>query len=242
MKKFLLILSAFAYLQAKAQKSRTDSLQTMPGLLFAKGNILNCSLLGYRKSYMFRFLFSGGKKPVTATLSHEVADDEYFGNIERKAFNSDWYRSPGVASYLQNWVFDIAPSPDVFRFGAWVKGVNPTGATDQFYVHLPGGKFMIVKGLDTLNYRHWKLFMEQTPMQYDSVQVEQDEIAVNYGHSGEQDVFDPKYLVKVKVYSFLNSTEQIAIAQWGDLFFPFSYTYRKKGLPQYRLSSIQVGF
>jgi len=244
MKKLILLLLIFAAIQsAYAQKTAVDSLQAMPEKLFAKGNILNCSLLGYHKAYLYRFLFSGPKKPVRAALRHEMTSDgESPWIIADEAFNKEWYDSKDVASYLQDWVFDTVPSRDAFSFGAWAEGVNPDGATDMTYVHLPGGRFTICKGMDTSAYRHWKITIGTKTVTYDSVWVNQRQLAVNDDPAVKEKREFPKKKISLSVYNFSNQTEIMGIARWGDLFFPFYYGYRKKGVRQFSLSSIQVGF
>ncbi len=243
MKKLCPLLLVFAVLHAKAQKPVIDSLQAMPQKLFEKSSILNCTIAGYRNAYMYRFMFSGSAKPIKALLRHEMGDrDGYTVKVENDAFNKSWYRSKDVASYLQNWIFEIVPSRDTFKLGSWMEGINPNGESDRMYVMLPGGRFTITKGLDTVDYRHWKLFMETKTMQYDSTSVDRQSLPVNTDPSVKEDTYDAKYEIKLTVYGFWNKTNYVRIAKWGDLFFPFEYGLRKKSEPQFRLSSIQMGF
>jgi hypothetical protein len=183
MKKLIPLLLVFAAMQAFAQKSRLDSLQAMPEVLFAKKGVLNCIVLGYQKAYVYRFMFSGDKKPVKAQLRHEMGErDEYTIKLANEAFKKSWYRSKDVATYLQSWAFEIVPSHDTFKLSTWVQGINPNGATDMMYMQLPGGHFPIVKGLDTAGYKHWKLFMGTTPIACDSTSVRQETLPVSFDH------------------------------------------------------------
>jgi len=91
--------------------------------------------------------------------------------VANEAFNKEWYRSPDVATYLQDWKFEITPSHDAFNFGSWAEGINPNGATDMMYTHLPGGHFFIAKGMDTAAHRRWKLSIGQKAITYDSTWV-----------------------------------------------------------------------
>ena len=243
MKKLIPLLLVFATVQSFAQKTSTDSLQAMPERLFNKGNILNCTLLGYRKAYVYRFLFNGAKKPIKASLKHEMTNGgEDPVLIADKAFNNEWYYSKDVTSYLQEWVFEIVPSHDTFKFATWQQGVNPSGATDQMFVHLPGGVFNLTKGLDTTAYKHWKLFMAMNPINYDSTWVSHRTLPVNADPSVKDEMYEAKNRLKLTVYNFASQTEEMGIAQWGDLFFPFYYRDRKKNEPQFSLSSVQLGF
>jgi hypothetical protein len=188
-------------------------------------------------------MFSGATKPVKASLRHEMGErDGYTAKIENEAFNKSWYRSKDVAGYLQNWIFEIVASRDTFKINSWMEGVNPNGETDRMFVMLPGGKFTIVKGLDTAGYRHWKLFMDAKPIPYDSVSFERQYLPINADQSEKQDLYNSKNEIKLTVYGFWNKTDYLEIARWGELFFPYAYGLRKKSEPQFRLSSIQVGF
>jgi len=244
MKKLIPLLLIFAAIQsAYAQKTAIDSLQAMPEKLFTKGNILNCSVQGYRKAYLYRFLFRGTAKPVRASLRHEMTTGvEYPWKMESEAFNKRWYSSPDVATYLQDWTFEITPSRDSLNFGEWAEGINPGGATDMMYTHLPGGHFFIAKGMDTAAHKHWKISIGNKAISYDSTWVDKQYLPVNNNPAVQQELDEAKNQITLTVYNFANKTEIMGIAQWGDLFFPFYYGYRNREQPQFSISSIQVGF
>jgi len=243
MKKLVYLLLVFVGMHADAQKSRVDSLQALPRTLFTSGNILNCTLLGYRRAYEYRFLFAGNKKPFEASLKHEVtAMDGYAMMMEAESFNKMWDYSKDVASSLQNWIFDIIPSRDTFNFDKWVEGINPNGETDRMFVTLPGGRFSIFKELDTAQYKHWKISVGGKPMACDSTWIDHADLSVNCDPSVKQDIGYTNYNIHLVIYNFSGPKVVMGIARWGDLFFPFYYGYRDKKEPQFRLASIQIGF
>ncbi|MGZ3767235.1 MAG: hypothetical protein ACXVB0_06805 [Mucilaginibacter sp.] len=242
MKKLLLFLLALNGMQALAQKSLIDSLQVNPEKLFANGNILNCVVSGPGNFHVFRFLFSGYNKVIKASLKHELTTKDYSFQIENDAWKKEWDYSQPVSSGLREWTFDILSSANTFKFNEWSAGVQ---RSEGYYSTPQGlGHFIIYKGLDTSNYKNWKIFRGSYPMAYDSVKLSEIEVPVNFSSSPKQTMDDANALIKIKVYHFFNADTVMGIGQWGNLFFPLYYgTIRNKEFRyQYKVSSVQIGF